>query len=218
MTLSPSDQARIGWLLRRHGRTLADELGIDVASSPSSAPFQLLVMALLLSARIGHRIAMKATRAVLEAGWSTPERLAGSTWGARVEVLDSAGYARYDERTARMLGELAGLLLERYGGDLGRLREAAEHDPARERRLLTEIKGIGAVGCDIFFREIQLAWPELFPFADERALRAASRLGLPSTPEALAGLVPRGEFPRLVAALVRAELSGEAPPVGTRDP
>lgn len=60
---------------------------------------------------------------------------------------------------------------------------------------------------DIFCREAQICWPELYPFADRKALGAARKLGLPATPRELAGLVGREEFPVLVAALVRADLA-----------
>jgi hypothetical protein len=120
-----------------------------------------------------------------------------------VRVLNENGYARFDERTATMLGDACDLLLERYQGDLRKLREEAGRDPAQERRLLKEVKGIGDVGVDIFFREVQVAWDELYPFADRRALDAARRLGLPGDARALArGHDPRS-FTRLVAALVR---------------
>lgn len=94
-------------------------------------------------------------------------------------------------------------------GDLRKLREAAERDPQRERKLLKEFKGIGDVGVDIFFREAQVAWDELRPFADRRALDAAGRLKLGRDPEALAKLVDGKDFPRLVAALVRVELADD---------
>jgi len=77
-----------------------------------------------------------------------------------------------------MLGDTAKMLLDKYQGDLRRLRAAAERDPGRERALLKECKGIGDVGADIFCREAQVAWNELFPFADRRALETAGRLGL----------------------------------------
>jgi hypothetical protein len=207
--VATTDQDTIEWLLARHGRTFAEELGIDIEANTPAPLFRLLVMSLLLSARISHEIGMRTARAMFDGGWTTAEKLARSTWEERVKVINAAGYARYDERTSRMLGDDAHLLLDRYGGDLRRLRDSAEKDPARERSLLKEIKGIGDVGCDIFFREVQLAWNELYPFADERALHGAHRLGLPATPEALAETVPRHTFPRLVSALVRAELTGE---------
>ena len=72
-----------------------------------------------------------------------------------------------------MLGDTALMLLDKYRGDLRQLRAAAGRDPRRERLLLKECKGIGEVGADIFCREAQITWDELFPFADRRALEAA---------------------------------------------
>ncbi len=51
--------------------------------------------------------------------------MAAASWADRAEVLNGAGYARYDERTSTMLGQTAELLLRDYGGDLRRLRERA---------------------------------------------------------------------------------------------
>ncbi|MBX5497282.1 MAG: hypothetical protein IRZ15_18245, partial [Bryobacteraceae bacterium] len=94
-----------------------------------------------------------------------------------------------------------------YQGDLRKLRDAAKADPARERELLKEFKGIGDVGADIFCREAQLAWPELFPFADAKVLEGAKSLGLPASADQLLHLVRgRVEFVRLVAALIRVKL------------
>ena len=120
-----------------------------------------------------------------------------------MKALNEAGYTRYQERTATMLGDLADQLRERYGGDLRKLREEAERDPKAERRLLKQFKGLGDVGVDIFFREVQVAWEELAPFADRRALDAAARLKLPKEPRKLAQLAGGHDYPRLVAALVR---------------
>ena len=103
----------------------------------------------------------------------------------------------------------------RHGGDAARqvprrpppARAAAERDPQRERALLKECKGIGDVGADIFCREAQLVWDELFPFADRRALQAAGRLGLDDDAGRLARRVSRKDYPRLLAALVRTGLA-----------
>jgi hypothetical protein len=60
---------------------------------------------------------------------------------------------------------------------------------------------------NIFFREAQLAWPELFPFADGKTLEGAKRLGLPADVSKLASLArTRQNFVRLVSALVRVQL------------
>ncbi len=196
-------------LLDRYGRTFAEELGIPAEKGTPSPLFRLLCASLLFSARISSDIAMRAARALAEQGWTTAQKLARSTWEERTRTLNQAGYARYDERTSSMLGDTTGLLLDKYSGDLRQLRRAAERHPARERRLLKEFKGMGDVGADIFFREVQVAWDELRPFADDKALRAAKHLGLGNDTESLVGLVPAKDFPRLVAALVRVDLAGD---------
>jgi hypothetical protein len=162
-----------------------------------------------MSARIGSPIAVQAARNLAKRGWRTPQKLADSTWEQRVAALHDAGYTRYQERTSTMLGELTDHLLERWNGDLRRLRDAAERDPRAERRLLKEFKGLGDVGVDIFFREVQVAWEELRPFADRRALDAAGRLGLPTDAAKLSSLVGENDYPRLVPAIVRVELDGD---------
>jgi hypothetical protein len=204
----PSKRQIVEALLERHGRTFAEELRIDVARGTPSPLFRLLVASILLSARIGHRVAVDAARALAAEGWTTPEKLGGASWAERVRVLNRSGYARYDESTSRMLGDTCALAMERYRGDLRRLREQAERDPRRERALLKEFKGLGDVGTDIFFREAQVAWDELHPFADRRTLQAARRLGLDADARELDRLV-RGdarEFARLAAALIRVGL------------
>jgi hypothetical protein len=80
-------------------------------------------------------------------------------------------------------------LIDLYQGDLRGLRTAADSDPAQERKLLDQFKGVGDVAVNIFFREAQRAWPQLFPFADERALATAKELGLPANARELASLV-----------------------------
>ena len=188
------------------GRTFADELNIRVERDTPSEWFKLLVYVLLSSRRIGKQLSLRAAREIFKEGWTTPQRMAKTNWEQRVQVLDRAHYVRYDYSTATYLGDTTNLLLQKYKGDLRNLREAAERQPDRERRLLKEFKGIGDVGCDIFFREAQAVWDELYPFADRRALKAALTLGLGSNPEDLAKLVRRDEFVRLVGALARCDI------------
>ena len=208
MGKQPSRADVVRQLLERHGQTYADELGLD-PTKPAGL-FGLLVFALLASTRIRSSLAVEGTKALLHAGWTTAEKMTSSRWEDRARTLNESGYARYDERTASQLGEASDLLLDRYSGDLRKLRDAADRDPGRERELLQEVKGIGPTGADVFLREAQAAWPELAPYVDPRTREAAEQLGLPTEPDELAGLVDSAEVPRLVAALVRTRLDRDA--------
>lgn len=203
----PSKDQIVKALLERHGRTYASELGIELERDTPSVLYRWLCAATLLSARIGADLAIQAARGLAEQGWTTAQKMADATWQRRTRTLSQAGYARYDESTSRMLGDTAQMPLEKYGGDLRKLREAAERDPGRERTLLKECKGIGDVGADIFCREAQIAWDELFPFAHRRALKAARQLGLEDDAGRLGKRVSRKDYPRLLAAVVRTSLA-----------
>jgi endonuclease III len=196
-------------LLDRHGQTFAKELGVDVGKNTPSPLFRLLCFSLLASTRISSKIAMKAAKALADAGWTTAQKMAEATWRQRTDTLNHAGYARYDESTSRYLADTSEHLFETYGGDLRKLREAAERDPDNERKRLKECKGIGDVGASIFFREAQAAWDELYPFADKVVLKAANKLELGRNAREISQLVDKGEYPRLAAALVRVHLAGD---------
>ncbi|MCE7030221.1 hypothetical protein [Jiella avicenniae] len=195
-------------LLQRTEKTFAEEMGLDLAKNTPMPLFLWLVAANLFSARISADQALRAARALKDAGLTTADHMAEATWKERVVILNRNGYARFDEKTSRFLQDVADHCLDAYGGDLRKLREAADRDPAKERELLKAFKGIGDTGADIFFREVQVAWDELYPFADRRALQAAETLGLGSDAETLSGLVAKADFPRLLTALLRADLDG----------
>lgn len=192
-------------LLDKYGQTFADEIGIKLNNTPAPL-FQLLYASMLMSARIPAQNAVQAASALIDAGLTTPKAMAEATWQERVDVITWHGYKRYDERTSTMLGDTAQMVLERYGGDLRNLREEAGYDRASEHRLLQQFKGIGQVGADIFLREVQGIWEEVYPFADDRVLQAAARLELGRDPQSLARLVDRQDFARLTAALIRVAL------------
>lgn len=195
-------------LLDDYGTTYAEEIGIDLRGGRPAPLFQLLCACVLFGARIRASAAVQASRALFDQGWTTAQKMAASTWEERTRTLNRNGYARYDESKSRLLGQTAAQAIAQYGGDLRRLREGAAGDPLREHELLTRFPGIGGVGADIFLREAQVAWRELAPFADERALRSARKLGLGDSTEELARLVPEDQFAHFVAALVRVDLGG----------
>jgi len=193
-------------LLKEYGQTYAEEAGIRLRSTPGPL-YQLLVMCVLLSVRIKADLATAAARELFAAGARTPRAMADTTWQRRVDALGRAHYRRYDESTATALGEGAGLVLRKYHGDLRKLREEADGDAGKVRRLLQEFPRIGPVGADIFCREAQGVWEELRPAFDERARQVAEELGLPHTSDGLAALVAPDDLPRLAAALVRVALA-----------
>jgi hypothetical protein len=192
-------------LVEAHGRTFAEDAGIRLRDTPQPL-YQLLVLALLLSARIRGSVAVDSARELYRDGLRDPRRMAGATWQRRVDALGRGGYRRYDERTATQLGDGAELVSERWHGDLRRMREEADGDAGALRRLLQEVPGIGPAGADIFLREVQRVWPEFAPYLDAKALDGAGRLGLPEDPDRLADLASGTEPARLAAALVRAAL------------
>jgi endonuclease III len=210
MDLPPEDVVRR--VLDRYGRTFADEAGIRLADEPAPL-FQLLVLAQLLSARIGAGIAVAAAGELNKAGWTTASRMRDASRPRVVAALGRTGYRRYDERTATQLREMAGLVMDRYGGDLRRLAQEADGDVHRAARLVQEVRGIGPTGAAVFLREVQAVWPWVRPRLDDRARAGAVRVGLPDDADALAALVGAEELAPFAAGLVRISLLK-----GTADP
>jgi endonuclease III len=194
-------------LLGTVGRGFAQECGFDVTNNPASL-FQLMYLSVLLARTGDYRRAVRTARALRDRGWDNAARMARSGERERAEVLRGCGYRDADPLAAT-LGDLARAVVERYGGDLRRLRTAARRNPDRERELLTELPGVDGRVLELFLRDVQVPWREVWPFADRRALAAARRLGLARGTDDLAPLAgsPRSErLPWLVGALARVDL------------
>lgn len=205
-------------VLDRYGTTYAEQAGIHLRDEPAPL-FQLLVLAELLSARIGADIAAATAGEIFAAGLTTAQRMRDSPRHSVIRALGRGGYRRYDERTATQLREAASLVLDRYAGDLRRLADAAGRDVGKAGALLQEVKGIGPTGAAVFLREVQGVWPWVRPRLDDRARAGATRVGLPGDPETLAGLVSDHELAPFAAGLVRiALLRGTADPLPAEDP
>jgi hypothetical protein len=200
-----SDRDVLRVLTELAGTTYAEQSGITLRDTPGPL-YRLLVLSVLLSTRIRADLAVDAARALVDAGMGTPEKMIAASWQERVDALGRARYRRYDESTARALGEGAELLRDEYGGDLRKLRKKAGGDPRAVRELLTAFPRLGPVGADIFCREAQLVWPELRPALDRKVRDGAKRLGLPATAKDLAALIPDDRLAVTAAALVRVAL------------
>ncbi|WP_280232371.1 endonuclease [Nocardia cyriacigeorgica] len=195
-------------LLDRAGTGYAAAAGIALADKPAPL-FQLLMLSELLSTRISADLAVGAAKELIDSGYRTPHRVSDAEWQELVDALGRAHYRRYDESTATRLGANATAVLDRYHGDLRELAAEADHDPTRAAELLQQFQGIGPVGADIFLREVQDIWTWARPHFDERALRGAERVDLPTDPDRLAELAPRGHTADLAAALVRVTLDDD---------
>jgi hypothetical protein len=200
-----SQQDLVDRLLAEHGTTYAEDAGITLRDEPSPL-YQLLVLTTLASTRISAGIAVAAARELFGAGWRTPERMRSSSRRQRVAALGRAGYRRYDESTATTLEDGAAMLLDDLHGDLRQLRPHGPDGVEDLLQALTRFPRIGPVGASIFVREVQDVWP-VGPYFDQRSLRGAERLGLPTDPARLAELAtgaPDGSVARLAAGLVKA--------------
>ena len=197
---------KIDKIITVYGQTFSDEICIRLPNDNPSAYYQLLNASVLFSARISHEISIHTARHLLESGLTTAEKVQQSSWEEKVKILDEGGYGRYDERTATFLGDIAEQVLAQYQGDLRKLREKANREPGSIRAALKAFKGLGDVGAGIFCREVQGQWDELYPYADRKSLQVAEKLGLPKDTHQLSELVPKKDFPRLIAALLRVDL------------
>jgi endonuclease III len=202
-------------VLEREGRGFAEEIGLGRTNNPASL-FGLLVAAVLVAPRGEAAGPARAAHEVTNR-WHTPSDLADADEQDVAKELGAAveGFDRDDDRDDSASGDagtliaLAAAVRDTWGGDLRRLREEARQDPGRERGLLTGLPGVDDAVADVFLREVQVLWDEVSPFADDRALRAASALGLGESADDLARYGGGAEkVGRLAGALARIEIEG----------
>jgi hypothetical protein len=105
-------------LLDTFGSTYAEEAAIRLRNTPQPL-YQLPVLALLMRARISSGIAVASARALNDAGFRNPRRLAEATWQERVDALGRGGYQRYDECPASQVRRFCMLVLRRVWGGRG---------------------------------------------------------------------------------------------------
>jgi hypothetical protein len=201
----PQKKELVEALLDRYGQySLAEEAEIHLKDWPH-ALFQLLQLAALTDARVAPETSVRTFMTLRGRRWSTAGKVREAGPAKIAEVLTDAGYPEGDcKRISTAMTDAALHLQEDHGGDLGELREDAEGDPQRERELLRHFANVDDDVVDAFFREAQLLWRELCPFADKKALDAADRLDLGHDVASLRSLVDDDqEFVRLIDALVR---------------
>ncbi|KAF9894673.1 hypothetical protein FE257_006563 [Aspergillus nanangensis] len=175
-----ANRPKIHKAVERFGRPPLE--GTSVAEKPLTASAEtilaMVIDAMLKSRPISHDLSQRAVNKVIDKGYHDIKKLGDSSWEERTTVLKDGGYNRYREQGATSLGELAEFINGRYDGDLNNLWEEAHHDRARTRELVQEIKGLGDLGVDLFFNNVQSVWPSIAPFVDGRSLQTADQVGL----------------------------------------
>ncbi|KAJ5279297.1 TruB pseudouridylate synthase (N terminal domain) family protein [Penicillium angulare] len=83
----------------------------------------------------------------------------------------------------------ADFVSECYDGDLNNLLEAAHGDREETRTLVKEIKGVGDLGVELFFNNVQGVWPSIAPFLDSRSLNTADEIGIGRDLDAIYGVL-----------------------------
>ena len=194
-------------LLKVAGTTYAAEAGIGISDQPMPL-FQLWVLCMLASKPIDATIAMAAAHQLFKACLRTPKAVLSSDRQTMISAFGRAHYLRYDESSATRVTDMAEHVRDDFSGDLREIAGRSQHDAAAAKRMLKKFKGIGDTGADIYLREVQDVWPWVRPYFDDRATKAAKKLGLPAQPEKLGALAPRDNA-RLAAALVRVSLDDD---------
>jgi endonuclease III len=196
-------------ILDRYPKTFAREAGIDLSRGEPEALFQWLCACMLMSSGASPSSAVKAWLALMEKGWTTPERMLQSSWSERQHVLENAGYNHFKETMAARLYEISDQVLRKYGSDLNNLYDEYDGEVIEIHNALQEFHGLGDAGADVFCREVQLVWPELYPFLDDQGRDYARQLGYPPDAEELAEYCVKYEYPRFLTGIVRAGLENK---------
>jgi hypothetical protein len=190
------------------GRGLAEACGFAVIANPARL-FQILYLSVLLASDRDYWRAVRIAQGLRDRGWESAARMARSRHDERAALIAVAGGKRDADAVSATLGDLAQAIVDRYRGDLRRLRADAQRDPSRERDRLKTLPGVDDRVVDLFFREVQVLWPEVAPFADRRALAAARKLDLGRSVEDLSALAGSRESEKLAwlaGALARVDL------------
>ncbi|KAJ5269317.1 hypothetical protein N7505_005075 [Penicillium chrysogenum] len=154
---TPKDAAlKINKVLNEFGRSPLHGTELADPRSLKASPEIVLAMALdaLIKARpISHELTQKTIKVLIEASYHDINVLSETTWEDRTMVLQDGGYNRYREQGATNLGELAKLVVERYGG-------------------------MGDLAVEVFFNNVQSIWPSFAPSIDSRSLKTADEIGI----------------------------------------
>lgn len=170
----PAELATV--LVRQLGGRFSTELGIDVDAGDAEVDRWFLA-ATLFGTRISIGVAERAFHVLEGGGVNRIAQALDHTWEELVQLLDAAGYTRYDFRTATRLQALAAAVRERWAGEVSEIGRRLP-DEADLAAALDDLPGWGPVTVGLFLRELRGVWPGAHPPLDERAADAARHIGM----------------------------------------
>ncbi|KAL4758303.1 TVP15 family protein [Aspergillus foveolatus] len=166
--------------IKKFGRGPLEGTAIE-GKALSGSPDTILAMlmdAMLKSKPMSHELTDRTLKKLVEVGYHDIQKLGNASWEERAMVLKDGGYNRYREQGSTNLGKLVEFVNEKYEGDLNNLIKKAGYDPTKTRQLIKEVHGIGDLGVELFFNNVQSVWPTIAPFVDSRSLKTAEDAGL----------------------------------------
>jgi hypothetical protein len=202
--MSKETAQKINQVLNDFGRSPLHNTPLSISLDATPGIILAMAMDALVKARpISHELAQRTIKTLIEAGYHDINTLSNSSWDDRVAVLADGGYNRYREQCATNLGELAKLVLNKYGqllsldvasssgavlcqnvsnmasdGDLNNLLYQAACNRVEAGILMKEIKGMWDLAVEVFFNNVQSVWPCIAPFVDSRSLKTAVDIGI----------------------------------------
>ena len=126
--------------------------GIRKLSEIDEDTYMAMNFASLAAARIRASQSQRAYKALEEAKLTTPDKMLDIPYWDKVKLLNTHGYARYDESRARFLEHNAKLVKDKYKGNLAQLLKLPKEEI---RKRIQEFKGIGPKGAEIFLAGIE---------------------------------------------------------------
>lgn len=131
----------------------AADLGIDFNDPSGHGLYKWLLASFLIGKRIRSSVAVEAYRNLVDRhGLDTPEKLARCPNRDLVRFLGQAGYARYDESTARRLHALGVGVSGEIDIQLKTLEKNGT-DVSTFQAWLLNFQGVGPKTLEIFMRE-----------------------------------------------------------------
>lgn len=131
----------------------AADLGIEFGDASGHGLYKWLLASFLIGKRIRSSAAVEAYRNLVDNhGLDTPEKLARCSHRDLVRILAQAGYARYDESTARRLHALGVGFSQELDVQLSTLMKNGMDVSAFQAWLLG-FDGVGPKTLEIFMRE-----------------------------------------------------------------